>query len=65
MYVDFNSIPNWIVILFNLMYHVFYVEFIYKGCVCERVCEDLRQLKIKAVFVGSSQVGFPRSEACA
>ena len=47
------------------MYHVFYVEFICKGCVWERVCEDSRQLKIKAVFMGSSQVGFPQSEACA
>ena len=28
-------------------------------------CEDSRQLKIKAVFVGSSRVGFPRSEAYA
>ena len=31
----------------------------------ERVCEDSRQLKTKAVFVGSSQVGFLQSEACA
>ena len=42
-------------------------------CVCERerervcvcVCENSRQLKTKAVFTGSSRVGFPRSEACA
>ena len=31
----------------------------------ERVCEDSRQLKTKAIFVGSLQVNFPRSEACA
>ena len=31
----------------------------------ERVCEDSRELKTKAIFVGISQVGFPRSEACA
>ena len=47
------------------MYLVFYVGFICKGCVRERVCEDSRQLKTKAVFAGSSRVGFPRSEACA
>ena len=39
-------------------------DFIVK-VVCERECEDLRQLKTKAVFAGSSRVGFPRSEACA
>ena len=29
------------------------------------MCEDSRQLKTKVVFVGSSQVGLPRSEAYA
>ena len=38
------------------MYLVFYVGFICKGCVRERVCEDSRQLKTKAVFAGSSRV---------
>ena len=57
--------PNFIVILFNLMYLVFYVGFICKGCVKKKVCEDSRLLKTKAVFAGSSQVGFLRSEACA
>ena len=33
--------------------------------VCERVCEDSRQLKTKEVFVGISRVAFLRSEACA
>ena len=33
--------------------------------VCERECENARQLKTKEVFVGSSQVAFPRSEASA
>ena len=33
--------------------------------VCERECEDSRQLKTKAIFAGSSRVSFPRSEACA
>ena len=34
-------------------------------CVRERVCEDSRQLKTKVVFMGSSRVSFPRSDACA
>ena len=51
--------------MFNLMYPVFYVGFIYKGCVWERVCENSRQLKTKAIFAGSSRVSFLRSEACA
>ena len=39
-------------------------DFIVK-VVCERKCEDSRQLKTKEVFVGSSQEAFLRSEACA
>ena len=37
-FVGFNSIPNFIVILFNLLYLVFIVGFNYKGCVIEREC---------------------------
>ena len=33
--------------------------------VCERKCEDARQLKTKEVFMDSSREVFPRSEACA
>ena len=39
-------------------------DFIIK-VVCERECEDLRQLKTKEVCTGSSRVAFQRSEACA
>ena len=69
VFVGFYFVPNLIVILFNLMYPVFYLGFICKGCVRERerecVCEDSRQLKTKAVFTGSSRVSFLQSEACA
>ena len=43
-FVGSNSVSNLIVILFNLLYHVFIVGFNYKGCVRERErkCEDLR-----------------------
>ena len=33
--------------------------------VCERECEDSRQLKTKEVFAGSLRVAFQQSEACA
>ena len=35
-FVGFNSVPNFIVILFNLLYPVFVVGFYCKGCVIER-----------------------------
>ena len=46
-FVGFNSVPNLIVILFNLLYHVFIVGFNCKGCMCEKekVCEDSSKLK--------------------
>ena len=56
VFVGFNSVPNLIVILFNLIYRVFHVGFICKGCVRKRVCEDSRQLKTKAIFASSSRV---------
>ena len=36
----FYSVPNLIVILFNLVYPVFIVGCDCKGCVLERECED-------------------------
>ena len=57
--------PNLIIIMFNLLYPILYMGFYCKGCVCEKECEDSRQLKTKDVFEGSSQVAFQRSEACA
>ena len=37
-FVGFNSMPNFIIILFNLLYPVFIVRFNCKGCMRERVC---------------------------
>ena len=67
VFVGFNSVPNFIVILFNLMYPIFHAGFICKDCVWERerVCEESRLLKTKGVSVSSSWVSFPRSDACA
>ena len=36
VFVGFNSMPNLIVIMFNLLYPVSYVGFVCKGCVWER-----------------------------
>ena len=44
-FVGFNSVPNLIIILFNLLYPVFIVGFDCKGCVIKRECEGLKQLK--------------------
>ena len=46
-FVGFNSIPNLIVILFNLLYLVFIVGFDCKGCVIERECEDSSNWRLK------------------
>ena len=58
--------PNLIVILFNLLYPVFIVEFNCKGCVRgrERVWR-LKQIEDWRVFVGSSRLSIPRNDACA
>ena len=38
LFVGFYSVPNLIVIIFNLLYPVFIVGFDCKGCVIEREC---------------------------
>ena len=45
--VGFYSVPNLIVILFNLLYLVFIVGFYCKGCVIEResVCVKTQAIK--------------------
>ena len=54
--------PNFIVIKLNLIYPIFYMEFLCMSCVWESV-KTQDKLKIKGVFAGSSQEDFPRSEA--
>ena len=44
-FVGFYSMPNFIVILFNLLYPIFIVGFNCKGCVREKECEDSIKLK--------------------
>ena len=64
-FVGLYSMPNLILMLFNLLYPVFIMGFHYKGCVLEResmktqVTEDWRD------FAGSLRLSIPRKEACA
>ena len=56
--------PNLIVILFNLLYPVFIVRFICKGCVIERESVKTQTIEDRRVFVGSSRLSIPRNDAC-
>ena len=47
-FIGFNSVPNLIVILFNLLYHVFIVGFGCKGCVIKRKCEYSSNWRLKS-----------------
>ena len=50
-FVGFNSVSNLIVILFNVLYPVFHVGFICKGCVCVCVRERERERERECVCV--------------
>ena len=63
--VSFYSVPNLIVIIFNLLYHVFIVGFDCKGCVLEKECVKTQAIEARRVLVGISRLSFPRSEAYA
>ena len=66
-FVGFYSMPNLIVIIFNLLYPVFHMGFICKGCMRERerVCVKIQGIEDWSVLAGSSQVSIPWSDACA
>ena len=65
LFVGFYSVPNLIVILFNLLYLVFVVGFVCKGCVLERESVKTQAIEAKRFLAGISRLSFPRSEACA
>ena len=54
-----------IVILFNLLYPVFIMEFNCKGCVIEREYVKIQAIKDRRVFTGSSRLSIPQNDACA
>ena len=64
-FVGFYSVPNLIVIIFNLLYPVCIVGFHCKGCVIEKVVWRLKHLKTEEDFVGISRLSIPRSISCA
>ena len=59
-FVVFYSMPNLIVIIFNLLYPVFIVGFDCKGYVLERECVKTQAIEARRVLTG-----ILRSEACA
>ena len=63
--VGVYSVPNFIVILFNLLYSGFIVGFFCKGCVIERECVNTQVIEARRFLAGSSRLSIPRSEACA
>ena len=64
-FVGFYSVPNLIVILFNLMYPVFVVGIYCKGCVIVRKSMKTQAIEAMRVFVGISQLSILRKDACA
>ena len=64
-FVGFYSVPNLILIIFNLLYLVFIVGFDCKGCVLERESVKTQAIEARKVLAGISRLSFPRSEACA
>ena len=63
--VSFYSVPNLIVILFNLLHPIFIVGFDCKGCVIERECVKTHAIEVRRFLTGSSRLRIPLSEACA
>ena len=64
-FVGFNSMPNLIVILFNLLYLVFIVGFNYKGCMIEKEYVKTQAIEDRRAFADSLRPSIPRNDACA
>ena len=63
--VGFYSEPNFIVILFNLMYPVFVVGIYCKGCMILRESVKTQAIEEMRVFAGISQLSIQQKDACA
>ena len=59
LFVGFYSMSNLIIILFNLMYHVFVVGIYCKGCVIVRESVKTQAIETRRVFVGISRLNIP------
>ena len=64
-FVGFYSVPNLIVILFNLMYPVFVMGIYCKGYVIMRKSVKTQAIEARRVFASISQLSIPRKDACA
>ena len=64
-FVGFYSMPNLIVILFNLMYSIFVVGIYCKGCMIVRESVKTQAIEAKRVFAGISRLSILRKDACA
>ena len=63
--VGFYSMPNLIVILFNLLYPVFIARLYCKGCVIKREYVKTQAIEDKRVSTGISRLSILRNDACA
>ena len=63
--VGFYSMPNLIVILFNLLYPVSVVGIYCKGCVIVRESVKTQAIEARRIFTGISRLSIPRNDACA
>ena len=64
-FVGFYYVPNLIVILFNLMYHVFVVGIYFKGCVIVKESVKTQAIEARRVFAGISRLSIPQKDAYA
>ena len=64
-FIGFYSMPNLIVIIFNLLYPIFIMGFDCKGCVLKRESVNTQAIETRRVLAGISWLSIPRSEACA
>ena len=64
-FVGFYSVPNLIVIIFNLFYLVFIMGFDCKGCELERESVKTQAIEARRVFAGISRLSIPRKDAYA
>ena len=64
-FIGFYSVPNLIVIFFNILYPVSIVGIYCKGCVIVKESVKTQAIEAKRVFAGISQLSIPRKDACA
>ena len=64
-FVGFYSVPNLIVIIFNLLYPVFIVGFDCKGCVLKRESVKTQAIEARRFLAGISLLSIPQNDTYA